>query len=353
MAKLYTRSRSPKWWAYYPNPSGGTPIRRSTGISATEELRNLAQLRANEMELEDWKRWKPGGAVEEYTFEQLMVQFIDDTQPGRGHMENIRVLRKYFANMKLSEFSGKAGVGVIGGYKLFRKGRASGTVRRELSVLSSALNHVIREYGWEVENPVIGRLPPKSKPRLRWLRPEEARSLHKAANADLKDFIVLGLSTGMRRSELTSMTKRRCDLKFGVFHFDPEDQKAKRHDTLPMSQTAREIIKRRLAKKADQENPRLFDWDNPRKAYSNAVTRAKLDGVIIHTLRHTFASWMVQAGVPLREVQELMRHESVTTTEKYAHLAPRTETHYLHTAVIRPGQGLEVIDEILRKQGLT
>jgi len=43
-------------------------------------------------------------------------------------------------------------------------------------------------------------------------------------------------------------------------------------------------------------------------------------------MRHTFASWLVQAGVDLYRVKELMRHSSITQTEKYAHLAP------VHTA---------------------
>lgn len=42
-----------------------------------------------------------------------------------------------------------------------------------------------------------------------------------------------------------------------------------------------------------------------------------------HDLRHTFASWLVQMDVPIRKVQELMRHSSVTETEKYSNLAPR------------------------------
>ena len=41
-----------------------------------------------------------------------------------------------------------------------------------------------------------------------------------------------------------------------------------------------------------------------------------------HTLRHTAASWMVQAGVPLYEVQTILGHSSPLLTQRYSHLAP-------------------------------
>ena len=46
------------------------------------------------------------------------------------------------------------------------------------------------------------------------------------------------------------------------------------------------------------------------------------DKVVFHTLRHTYASWLVQAGVPLYTVQRLMGHKSIIMTQRYAHLAP-------------------------------
>ena len=41
----------------------------------------------------------------------------------------------------------------------------------------------------------------------------------------------------------------------------------------------------------------------------------------LHTLRHTFGSWLAMEGVPLRAIQKLMGHKSITTTERYAHLS--------------------------------
>lgn len=53
-----------------------------------------------------------------------------------------------------------------------------------------------------------------------------------------------------------------------------------------------------------------------------AAAQAGLPDISPHTLRHTFAAWLVQAGVPLRTVCELCRHKDIRTTMRYAHLAP-------------------------------
>jgi site-specific recombinase XerD len=56
--------------------------------------------------------------------------------------------------------------------------------------------------------------------------------------------------------------------------------------------------------------------------FAKARDKAKLHDVSAHTLRHTCASRLVQAGVSLYEVRQLLGHSSITVTERYAHLAP-------------------------------
>lgn len=59
-----------------------------------------------------------------------------------------------------------------------------------------------------------------------------------------------------------------------------------------------------------------------KKGYEKARIRAGIPDLVPHDLRHTCAPWLVQAGVPLIEVRDLLRHSSVKVTERYAHLAP-------------------------------
>jgi integrase len=71
------------------------------------------------------------------------------------------------------------------------------------------------------------------------------------------------------------------------------------------------------------------------KIYEPALKRGKIEGVTWHTLRHTFASRAVMAGVDIRTVQELMGHSTITMTMRYAHLSPA----HLRTAVNRASLG--------------
>ena len=75
---------------------------------------------------------------------------------------------------------------------------------------------------------------------------------------------------------------------------------------------------------------------NPCKWFATALEQAKINGVTWHTLRYTFASRLVMAGVDLKTVQELMGHKTIAMTARYAHLAPTHKLQALET-LVRPG----------------
>jgi integrase len=66
----------------------------------------------------------------------------------------------------------------------------------------------------------------------------------------------------------------------------------------------------------------VFPGGIPSRRFTGASKEVGIRNFIWHSLRHTFASRLVMAGVDLRTVQELMGHRTITTTMRYAHLAP-------------------------------
>jgi integrase len=78
-----------------------------------------------------------------------------------------------------------------------------------------------------------------------------------------------------------------------------------------------------------------------RRVWTPAAVRAGLDDVHLHDARHTYASWLIQDGVPLEEVGRLLGHVSPLTTRRYAHLAETPSASVL-SALSRPPRGADV-----------
>ena len=68
--------------------------------------------------------------------------------------------------------------------------------------------------------------------------------------------------------------------------------------------------------------PRVAKWNSFLTAWETAVAVSGIDDLRFHDLRHTFASWLVQRGRTLKEVQEALGHQTITMTMWYSHLAP-------------------------------
>lgn len=217
---------------------------------------------------------------------------------------------------------------------------------------------------WEVIDraPTTGNVKvPKDHPR--YLSEAEAERLIEACTGRLaqwRDMLIVALRTGARIGELRGLKSSDIDLERRVLvirrtdpgraDMDPTSPKGNRPRMISLTNDAIDAIRR--ARAAVRRGPWLFpsivskDGDTRSQtscasAMRSLVKKASVlpvegDPCTWHTLRHTFASWLVMRGVSLTVVQELLGHSSIQQTERYAHLAPGFAQHTAIAALDLP-----------------
>ncbi|MBF0611749.1 MAG: site-specific integrase [Magnetococcales bacterium] len=329
----YRRSDSDTWWASYTDASGKR-VRRSTG---TENRKEAEAVEAKwKLEIHQQQKW---GQQPTRTFDELMLAYLKATEGVKRSSErdlfSAKRLYPFFSGKEL----GSLAPSDIRAYIEYRRteGVQSGTINRELGLLSAAINYARMELEWEIPNPVTGRRLREPEGRVRWLTEEEANRLIKQAESQLRapylaDFIRLALNTGCRLNELLGLEWRRVDMERRIFFLSEEHTKSARRRSIPLNNQALLALSNRVAyhKQHCPESPWVFcHKDGTRlmavkKSFAAACEAAGIEDFHIHDLRHTCAAWLVTKGVPLPQIRDLLGHSSVTMTERYAHLAPET-----------------------------
>lgn len=204
-------------------------------------------------------------------------------------------------------------------------GNAPGTINRKLAALSVVLKLA-------VERDLMVRCPrmPKRKEyegRLRYYSDDEVDSILDFVKDDpaLRDLCLLAVETGMRQGELLALTRRDVDFKGKIILLG--ETKGNKRRSVPLTELSAAAAQRMGQPKMDHE--RLFR-DTLSQSYISRRMRAwkahrglpESDEACFHTFRHTTCSRLVQRSVPLPIVQRFMGHADITTTMRYAHLAP-------------------------------
>jgi site-specific recombinase XerD len=230
----------------------------------------------------------------------------------------------------------------------------AGTRNRFKSTLSTVFREGMRAGKIQVNPARLIRRSKEPLGRVRFLSFEEEAKLRKAIAATLPGRIKdegesafaqldVALHTGMRKSEQFTATWDQVDLDRGFIYLSMTKNGTDRFVSL--NSAALKVLKRLKQRHEELELPQdstLFHSKraglikNPRKWFATALEQAGIEDVSWHTLRHTFASRLVMAGVDLKTVQELMGHKTIAMTARYAHLAP---THKLKALemLVRPG----------------
>jgi integrase len=204
-------------------------------------------------------------------------------------------------------------------------GNAAGTINRKLAALSVMMKLA-------VEDGLIDRVPrlPKRKEyegRLRYYTDAEVDSLLDWVKGDMEvhDLFILAVETGMRAGEMFGLIKRDIDFTRKLVLLGETKGNVRR--SVPLTEAAVRALTRRAQPKLDHEpvfSPRLNANHTSRviRAWKDSRGLPAGDEACFHTFRHTTCSRLVQRGVPLTVVQKFMGHADITTTMRYAHLAP-------------------------------
>lgn len=211
----------------------------------------------------------------------------------------------------------------IEGYKIHRRAKVSGaTVNRELALLKRMFNLAIN---WDLflnVNPVRKvKFFREFNTGLRVLSSEEEKSLIQNASPYLQDLICFAVNTGLRIGEIFSLRWSNVDLKKGLLTiFSPKTEKLRE---VPINLETRKVLQAWWLGKKNEVvfyNPETGKpFVDLKTGFGLACSKAGISGVTWHTLRHTFASRLVNRGVDIVTVKELLGHSSISVTMRYAH----------------------------------
>ncbi|MFZ0034099.1 MAG: tyrosine recombinase XerC [Sedimentisphaerales bacterium] len=247
-------------------------------------------------------------------------------------------------NLKLDHLLLSADINSVRSYLAFlnEKQYSKSTIARKLATLRSFYKFLVKRNQLS-SNPVVAVRTPKQEKKLpRFLEYEEVKRLLDAPPMDnwlgARDRAIMETlySTGVRVSELVALNMDDVDFLGEVVHIRG---KGKKERIVPIGTSALQVIQHYMEfrNKRAHSNPNfdskvLFVNKHGRRLSTRSVRRkmdkylkmAGLDmSISPHTLRHSFATHMLNNGADLRSVQELLGHQSLSTTQVYTHLTTK------------------------------
>ena len=267
-------------------------------------------------------------------FEDFADQFLKEysevnkrPSSARGDKNSLGHLKPFFKNRYLNTI----GPELVEKYKAERiKEVSPASVNRELACLKTIFNKA-QEWGKIPVNPIAGKRVRKfteNNKKQRVLTQEETAGLMANAGGYLKPFLIIALNTGMRRNEILTLKGNDVDFLHAELTIRAEVSKSKKPRTIPMNRLVADAI--REMPRGNRSGLVFFNPETGtnvkdiKTSFKTACRNAKIAGVRIHDLRHTAATRMIEAGVDIMTVKEILGHSSVEITMRYCH--PSRET---------------------------
>ena len=278
---------------------------------------------------------------ESFAWKWYATYVVPNNKPGEQANKKMALsgcLIPFFGNMPINSITAYS----IERYKaqLLKSGLARKTVNNRLNILSKCL---ATAYEWLELNGT----PPKIKwlkcppPKTDYLSRDECGLLLSQADSFIHDMLLVALHTGMRRGEIIGLQWSSIDwqiqtitVRHSLCEYTKQlsSTKSNRERHIPMDADVYTALFKRKHETGYvfvDENKKHFAGKQLAHRLKELCAKVGLRKIGWHTLRHTFASHLAMSGTPLNVVQTLLGHSSITTTMRYAHLAPST----LRTAI--------------------
>lgn len=357
--RIYRRDGSETYYAdirfRHPITREKERKRKATPFGSKRKARRWA-----EDKLSDWTRreWWERKAEQERientpTVEEYAEHFLDkkslEVEPSTVTSYGYRLVHivETLGHLKLHEVS-STDFDTLTAY-LLQHGKKPKTIKNTQGVLSGLLSMAVDE-GLREEVPAFDWIKVPD-PDWHRLKQDQAQAIVDSAYGDAGQYpigliVFTALHTGMRRGELLALKWQKVDTqtKRIFIHFskdtrtgDLKPTKGKRNRTIPVSQDLADRLAEYRGQQAERHVTQFVFTDGDgepvtkgriyeplRRAYDRCDEIPDNIGGW-HVFRHTYASHLASSGTPLRVIQRLLGHQSLSQTERYAHLLPGTE----------------------------
>ena len=312
---LFKRGKT--WWISFTTPSG-----ERIRCSAATEDKTQAQEFHDKLKADSWRVVKLGDKPRR-TWDEAAYKWLMETQYKKTHHDDVAKvewLQQFFRGKYLDDLT-RDEIAKIG--ELKHKETSPATANRLLALIRSILRRAALDWEW-IDKPPVIKLYREAKRRVRYLSAEQACLLIQELPDHLADIVQFSLATGLRRSNVTGLEWSQVDLQRKVAWIHGDQAKAGKPIHVTLNATAIAVLNKQIGKHSKS----VFSYKgNPitqvnTKAWYKALKRAGIEDFRWHDLRHTWASWLTQNGVPLNVIQEMGAWESAEMVRRYAHLAP-------------------------------
>lgn len=266
------------------------------------------------------------------TIDDLAHKWLDLKKANKsyaGELQRYNATLKKLIGKKLAENIRKQDIINLQA-ELQNKGYAPSTIQHFITMISGIYQFAIQEKLIKIDNPCESLKAIKfNNERDRYLTIDEIKQLKEAVSHELELllFVEIALSTGARLGSILEMTK--SDIDFGNESIKIKNFKTNDKYTGYLNNSTLELLN--LHCKSLKRGQKLFSVGRSYISYKirgvmktlfNEDVADEYQKVVIHTLRHTFASHLAINGCPIYTIKELMNHKTIEMTERYAKLAP-------------------------------